>query len=82
MDATMVLRFAIVMFIEQLSYRMLYERVADSIILRDFCGIPFGLLPSFSTLQVTVQVPFHEYISAMKGLSLTPSFTARHFSRV
>ena len=55
MDATMVLRFAIVMFIEQLSYRMLYERVADSIILRDFCGIPFGLLPSFSTLQDNIK---------------------------
>ncbi|MEA3365353.1 MAG: transposase [Candidatus Hydrogenedentes bacterium] len=51
MTADQVLRFAIVKFCEELSYRKLADRVDDSIVLREFCRIPLGVVPRFTTLQ-------------------------------
>jgi transposase, IS5 family len=51
MSADLVLRLAIIKMRLQLSYRGLYDRVDDSIVLREFCGIPFGALPSFTSIQ-------------------------------
>lgn len=55
MNAGMVLRFVVVKMLERLTYRRLHERVADSIVLREFCGIPFGPIPSFRTLQENIK---------------------------
>lgn len=53
--ADQVLRFAVVKAREGLSYRKLYDRVDDSIVLREFCGVPFGQLPAFTTLQGSIK---------------------------
>lgn len=55
MTADQVLRFAIVKFCEELSYRKLADRVDDSIVLREFCRIPFGTIPRFTTLQENIK---------------------------
>jgi len=49
------LRFAIVKTCEELSYRKLGDLVDDSIILREFCRIPFGAIPKFTTLQENIK---------------------------
>ncbi len=55
MTADQVLRFAVVKTCEELSYRKLADRVDDSIILREFCRIPFGAIPKFTTLQENIK---------------------------
>lgn len=55
MAAAAVLRFAVVKMVLALSYRELHDRVEDSIALREFCGIPFGPIPSFTTLQNNIK---------------------------
>jgi len=55
MSADQVLRFAIVQRYEGLSYRRLYDRVDDSIVLREFCRAPFGKIPSVSCLQENIK---------------------------
>ena len=55
MTADQVLRFGIVKFQEGLSYRALADRVDDSIVLREFCRIPFGRIPVFTTLQENIK---------------------------
>ncbi len=55
MTADQVLRFAIVKFSLELSYRKLADRVDDSIVLREFCRIPFAPIPSFRTLQDNIK---------------------------
>jgi IS5 family transposase len=55
MDAGAVLRFAIVKMMLDLDYRDLRDRVADSIVLRNFCQIPFGVIPAHTTLQENIK---------------------------
>lgn len=55
MTADQVLRFAIVQKREGLSYRRLYDRVDDSIVLREFCRVPFEKVPAVSTLQDNIK---------------------------
>lgn len=55
MTADQVLRFAVVKTCEELSYRKLADRVDDSIVLREFCRIPFGRIPKFTTLQENIK---------------------------
>jgi len=55
MTASQILRFAIVKMREGLSYRRLHDRVDDSIALREFCEIPFGEIPAFTTLQENIK---------------------------
>lgn len=55
MTADQVLRFAIVKMTEELSWRALAERVDDSIVLREFCHIPFDKIPRFTTLQGNIK---------------------------
>lgn len=55
MSADQVLRFAIVQRYEGLSFRRLYDRVDDSIVLREFCRVPFGKIPAMSTLQENIK---------------------------
>ena len=55
MTAEQVLRFAIVKMREELSYRALADRVDDSIVLREFCGMPYEKIPAFSTLQENIK---------------------------
>jgi IS5 family transposase len=51
MSAEQVVRFAVVKAKEQLDYRGLQARVADSICLRAFCLVDYGNVPAFTTLQ-------------------------------
>lgn len=55
MTADQVLRFAIVQKREGLSYRRLYDRVDDSIVVREFCRVPFEKVPAVSTLQENIK---------------------------
>ena len=55
MTAEQVVRFAIVKMKEQLSYRDLQARVADSICLREFCLVNFDDVPVFTTLQENIK---------------------------
>ncbi len=55
MTADQILRFAVVKICEELSYRKLADRVEDSIVLREFCRIPFGAIPAFTTLQENIK---------------------------
>ena len=55
MTAEQVLRFAIVKSREELKYRALADRVEDSIVLREFCRIPFEEIPVFTTLQENIK---------------------------
>ena len=55
MSAEQVLRFAIVQSYESLSYRRLYDRVDDSIALREFCKVEFQSIPATSTLQQNIK---------------------------
>jgi IS5 family transposase len=55
MTAEQVLRFAVVMMKEQLTYRDLHDRVADSISLRAFCLAGPGAVPAFTTLQENIK---------------------------
>lgn len=51
MTAEQVLRFAVVKMRLELSYRALADRVDDSIVLREFCRMPYEKVPAFTTLQ-------------------------------
>jgi len=51
MRGDQVLRFAIVMFKKNLSYRELRERVEDSISIRKFCRMEFKKVPAVSVLH-------------------------------
>jgi len=55
MSADQVLRFAIVQRYEGLSFRRLHDRVDDSIVLREFCRVPFDRIPSVSALQENIK---------------------------
>ena len=55
MTAEQVLRFAVVKMKEQLSYRDLRDRVADSIALRAFCLMEPRDVPAFTTLQENIK---------------------------
>lgn len=55
MTGEQVLRFAIVKMRLGLSYRALADRVDDSFVLREFCRIPFGKIPAFTTLQENIK---------------------------
>jgi len=55
MTAEQVTRFAIVKMKEQLSYRNLYNRVADSIAVRAFCLVGSENVPKFTTLQENIK---------------------------
>lgn len=55
MTAEQVLRVAIVKMREELSYRALFDRLDDSIALREFCRMPFGKIPAFTTLQENIK---------------------------
>jgi len=55
MTADQVLRFALVKMREELSYRDLADRVDDSIVLREFCRMPFGKIPAFTTVQENIK---------------------------
>ncbi len=55
MTADQVLRFALAKTCLGLSYRALFDRIDDSIILRDFCRMPFGKIPAVSTLQENIK---------------------------
>jgi len=55
MTAEQVVRFAVVKMKEQLSYRGLQSRVADSICLREFCLVGYEQVPSFRTLQENIK---------------------------
>jgi IS5 family transposase len=55
MTAEQILRFAVVKMTEELTWRGLAERVDDSIVLREFCRIPFGKIPCFTTLQENIK---------------------------
>ena len=55
MSAEQVLRFAIVQRYEDLSYRRLYDRVEDSVVLRKFCRAEFDRIPAVSTLQENIK---------------------------
>ncbi len=68
MTADQVLRFAIVKFCEELSYRKLADRVDDSIVLREFCRIPFGQIPRFTTLQDNIKKLHPETLERIQNL--------------
>jgi len=51
MTAEQVLCFALVKMRLELSYRARADRVDDSIVLREFCRIPYERIPVFTTLQ-------------------------------
>ena len=53
--ADQVLRFAIVMMCEGLSYRKLQERIEDSIVLRAFCRAEFMKVPAFTVLNENIK---------------------------
>jgi IS5 family transposase len=55
MTGEQVLRFALVKTRLELSYRALADRVDDSIVLREFCRIPYEKTPAFTTLQEDVK---------------------------
>jgi len=55
MPAEQVVRFAVVKMKEQLSYRDLQARVADSICVRGFCLVGSDNVPVFTTLQVNIK---------------------------
>lgn len=55
MTAEQVLRFALVKMRLELGYRGLADRVDDSIVLREFCRIPFKPIPAFTTLQENIK---------------------------
>jgi IS5 family transposase len=55
MTAEQVLRFALVKMRLELSYRALADRVDDSIVLREFCRMPYEKVPVFTTLQENIK---------------------------
>lgn len=55
MTAEQVLRFGVVKMKEQLSYRDLHDRVADSIAVREFCLVGAKEVPAFTTLQENIK---------------------------
>jgi len=55
MTAEQVLRFALVKMRLELSYRALADRVDDSIVLREFCRMPYEKVPAFTTLQENIK---------------------------
>jgi IS5 family transposase len=55
MPAEQVVRFAVVKMKEQLSYRDLQARVADSICVRGFCLVGSDNVPVFTTLQENIK---------------------------
>ena len=68
MTADQVLRFAIVEKRERLSYRRLHDRVDDSIVLREFCRVPFGKIPAVSTLQDNIKKLRPETLSKLNAI--------------
>jgi len=55
LTAEQVLRFALVKMRLELSYRALADRVDDSIVLREFCRLPYEKVPAFTTLQENIK---------------------------
>ena len=68
MTAEQVVRFAIVKMKEQLSYRDLQARVADSIGLREFCLVDFREAPAFTTLQENIKRIRPETWTVLNGI--------------
>ena len=67
MSAEQVLRFAIVQRYEDLSYRRLYDRVEDSVVLREFCKAQFERVPAVSTLQENIKRLRPETLERVNG---------------
>jgi len=68
MSAEQVVRFAVVKMKEQLSYRDLQARVADSIGLRGFCLVGPDRVPAFTTLQENIKRIRPQTWAALNGL--------------
>jgi len=67
MSAEQVLRFAIVQRYEDLSYRRLYDRVEDTVVLRKFCRAEFARIPAVSTLQENIKRLRPETLERVNG---------------
>lgn len=68
MTAEQVLRFALVKARLELPYRELFDRVDDSIVLREFCGVSFEKVPAFTTLQENIKRIRPETFAAINAL--------------